>query len=214
MTPIDITLDSETESDRRGTLQFELVNGSEIDAVILASQVIWCFRARDADLSRTDELYNDPHCRSAWLIDETSVIGGKTSFSYHQAFSAPKSLPLLQVYVQVSYARGDRLRIGREVPVDSSVMACSADHHFATYQILDEAKFRGLVQKERYITFDRSLGKTSSDRLDDPHAGFYSTGFSVTAEGEPLCGIGRHDLANYFGIKSSNSIQQAWVPAK
>jgi hypothetical protein len=213
MTPIDITLDSETESNRRVTLQFELVNGSGIDAVILASQVMWCFRAPDAGLSRMDELYNDPQCRWAGLIDETSVIGGKTSFSYHQAFSGPKDLPLLQLYVQVWYARGDRLRIGPEVQVDSSAIACSADH-FATYQILDEAKFKGLVQKERYITFESSLGKTSSEGVDGQHPGFYPTGFYMTAEREPLCGIGRDDLANYLGVKFSNSIQQAWVPTK
>jgi hypothetical protein len=70
--------------------------------------------------------------------------------------------------------------------------------HIATFRILDESRLRGLVQKDRYITY-----------------GGYPTAptYWMTTKGEPLCVAGADDLINYFGVTPITSIQRDWLPA-
>jgi hypothetical protein len=195
-----VKVHSETKSDRRATVEFELVNGSDVDAVILASRVMWCFRPSNAGIeTNMDKLYNDHHCAWGALILHTTVIHGKTSFSYHQAFSAPKDRPFLQLFVKVWFARSDRLRIDPgEVEVDASKTASCSAGHVATYRLLDDAKIKGLVQRAHYITYE----------------GYPTAPVAwLSTEGEPLCGGGQ-DLIRYFGVTYIQSNQQEWLSMK
>ena len=76
--------------------------------------------------------------------------------------------------------------------------SCSAGH-IATYRLLDESKIKGLVQKERFITFEGPANGTT---------------YSITTKGEPLCGARENDLTRYFGVKSITSNQGFWLSMK
>jgi hypothetical protein len=80
--------------------------------------------------------------------------------------------------------------------VAGETSSCS-NGHIATYEVLDESKIKGLVQKERFITYQ---GKRN-----------VSTSYIITAEGEPLCGAGKEDLARYFGATTTSSHQRFWL---
>jgi hypothetical protein len=62
VTSVAIEVRGETESDRQGTFQVQLHNASEVDALVLASRVMWCFDPSNANWkTNMDELYKDPH---------------------------------------------------------------------------------------------------------------------------------------------------------
>jgi hypothetical protein len=126
-------------------------------------------------------------CWAAPVLYGLTEVDGKTSFINHRAFSVPENFQYVQLLVKVFYARSDRLRLGKELTIDPSKAAAECPRgHIATYPLLPEAKFSGLVQKERYLT----LHSSTPQDLE---------GFSLTAKGESLCGSGSEDLANYFG---------------
>jgi hypothetical protein len=197
-----VEVESETKSDNRVILQFELRNASEVGAVILTSRVVYCSRSSNTGLNyNLDALYSDPQCIAGQVISDASRIDGNTTFPYHAAFSAPKDRPFLQLLVSVWYARSDRLRIAPDkVNITAGETASCSSGHIATYRLLDESKIKGLVQKDRFITFE---GK--------PNA---STTYSITTEGQPLCGARENDLTRYFGATFASSIQTFWLSSK
>jgi hypothetical protein len=189
-----------TEKERRGTTQFAVQNGSETGALILLSHEIMCFRESDADLD-TNKLSEDKDCESWRPITAMSPLNGKTSYIIHEAFSKSKDKQFVYLYVKVYYARSDRLRIGDEVVVDAAQKANCSRGHIATYRLSDDAKFKGLVLKERYITYE-------GDTASDPAA------YSITVKGEPLCDPSRYDLPTDLGVSWVESRQQDWLPVK
>jgi hypothetical protein len=192
-----VTVQGESKSSRRGSIQFDIKNDSDVTALILASDVHSCFRHSDAEVKYDDDaLFADDDCDYDRAISNLSEIDGHTSFPYYDSFSKPMDRPFFQLSVKVWYARNDRLRIGDEIKVDSAQAADCTDH-FATYPILDEAKFRGLVQKERYITY-----------FGDPD---YSLGYNITAKGEPLCTGRGYDFAEYYGVNTVSRGQEDWL---
>jgi hypothetical protein len=108
-----VSVQSETEFDRRGNVQYKLRNGSEVGAVVLKSWWMWCFRRSNHGLNTNmDELLNDPMCQYGESIGRTSLIDGKSDFAASQGFTVQKDRQFLQMFVRVEYARSDRLRIG------------------------------------------------------------------------------------------------------
>jgi hypothetical protein len=202
ITPAVVEVESETESDYQVNLQFQLQNTSEIGAAILTSRVMYCARSSSIGLNYDmDALYTDPDCTAGQVIRDLSRLDGKTSFAYSTAFLAPKDQPYLQLFVRVWYARSDRLRISPD-KVDVAVSEsdkCSSGH-IVTYRILDESKVKGLVQKDRYLTFE---GRPDA-----------STTYSMTSKGEPLCGGRENELTRYFGALIAGSNQQFWLSPK
>jgi hypothetical protein len=193
-----VQVQGESKSSRRGSIHFEIKNDSDVGAVILKSDVFSCFRRSDAEANYDiDALFDDDDCDYDSAMQILSRIDGNTSFPYYDSFSKPKNRPFLQLKIKVWYARSDRLRIGEEIKVDTAKTASCTDGHFATYPIKNEAKFRGLVQKERYITYE-----------GDPD---FSLGYNITAKGEPLCSGRNYDFADYYGIKWVERGQEDWL---
>jgi hypothetical protein len=146
-----------------------------------------------------DELYSDrDHCTYGGVVEDPSLLDGNSYFVYQKAFAVPKDQQFLQLFVRVFHARSDRLRVGPKVTDLPETVSCSAGH-VATYQLWDEAKFKGVVQKDRYITYE------------GPRGGY---GFHITAKGEKLCSTGRDDLFMHYGVRPVWSYQQFWLSVK
>lgn len=201
ISPAVVNVQSQTSSGNRVSFRLQLQNAGEVGALILQSRIIMCPRAFDAVLiSDINVLQSDTQCRSGSLITNQSVIDGETSFPYVTTLIALKDQPLLQVVVGVWYVRSDRLRIAPDpVTVSSAETASCSLGHIATYRLLDESKIKGLVQKERLITF---------------HGSAHLSAYSITTRGEPLCGPGENELSRYFGVRGTTSSQTIWLPVR
>jgi hypothetical protein len=202
VTNLVVQVQSHTAKELRGNLQFALQNGSEVGARVLASWSAWCFSTDTRVNIELNTLSNNKvrQCWAAPVLYGLTDVDGKTSFINHRAFSVPENFQYVQLLVKVFYARSDRLRLGEKLKIDSSKVAAECPRgHIATYPVLPEAKFSGLVQKERYLT----LHSRTPQNLE---------GFSLTAKGEALCGSGSEDLANYFGVTWIESRQYDWLP--
>jgi hypothetical protein len=112
-----------------------------------------------------------------------------------------KNRQFVYFYIKVYYARSDRLRIGDDVNVDATQKANCLKGHKFTNRLMDDAKFKGLVVKERYITYE---GGTDTD----PEA------YHITVKGEPLCGPSQYDLPTHLGVTWVESRQQDLLPVK
>jgi hypothetical protein len=203
VTRVVLDVRSETESERRGSIYYELQNLTDVDALILTSHWEWCFRPSDADLETTTAQPSDGLCSYGQLVGTTSTIHGKVPFVYQWTFSEPKERQFFQLFVTVEYARNDRLRIdyNSSETMNEDIKVTKADGcsgELKIYPILDEARFQGLVQKQRYLTYDID----NITQLPRYH---------LTAKGEPWC-VSRGDLDSHYGITTVTSRQRDWLP--
>lgn len=189
------------QQERRGVVDVKLQNNSDIGALILASEVIMCFRESNANLEYVVEnLYNDrDHCATSVIVTNLSQVEAKSSWTHHQSFRAPVGRPFAQLVVQVWYARVDRLRVDiaseQKQPGGSS---CPGE--LTIYRLEDEARFRGVVQRDRFLVFRDDL------------SGIGDRYHYLIAEDESYCtDNSRYDIAGYVGRKEIRIHHEDWL---
>jgi hypothetical protein len=194
----------------RGVLTVQLRNQGDVGALILASEVTLCFRQDDVNLEYDiEKLYHDKYCTTDVILEHTSKVDAKSTWTYHSAFTTTPDRPLAQVVAHVWYARNDRIRIGPEIlrkpesrpPSEDLRTGCKGST--TRYRLIDDARFKGVVARHRYLTYD--------DRGGSGDAYFF-----LTTEGEPLCLQSRYDLDRQLGTTDVVIHTEDWlqVPSK
>jgi hypothetical protein len=98
----------------------------------------------------------------------------------------------------VSYARTDRLRVD---PAGSTVKkrprGCDGD--VFTHRLQDEARFKGVVQRDRVLVYERSSMRET---------------FVLTTVGEPLCAdVPRYQIGAHVGTGRVDVYREDWLQA-
>jgi hypothetical protein len=173
----------------QGVVEINFQNNGDVGALVLASEVTVCFtdslETVDKSLTSNQMLYDQQGeaCHTKQIFDHFSVIDGKTTWVYHSAFTTAADKPLILLQAHLWYARNDRLRIdeahvqkvtktAHPGVTDADVKACRGD--VTIYKIRDEAKFKGVVQRQRLVVYDDEHG------VGDAY-------FNLTTPGVALC---------------------------
>jgi hypothetical protein len=185
----------------RGVIEVRIRNDGAIGALVLASEVITCFRPESVDLKKinydVDKLYSDPDCRTDLIVSNLSEVGAKSTFTSHLSFITSKKKPLAQTVSMLWFVRTDRMRVDTAKPESGDKKGCRGT--VESHAIKDEARFKGVVQRDRVLVYD------------DDSSGIGDRYYQLVTKGEPVCHPSRWDIAQYLGEMYIRVNREDWL---
>jgi hypothetical protein len=194
-----VTVQHADAEDRFLVVEVQLRNNGDADTLVLAAEVIVCFRPSTNQLLTydTSTLYGDGGCRTSNIVDRLSQVDAKTSVTYHQSVIAPRDLPRVQLVARVWYARADRMRVDESSKTGPELkVGCLGE--VMTYRIRDDARFKGVAQRERILVYDEGSGPERN-------------AFYLTTKGAPPCAKPRYDIAENLGTAYLRVNREDWL---
>ena len=193
-----VTVQHADANDRFFAVEVQLRNNGDVATLVLAAEVIICFRSTNQNLSydvRT--LYGDGACRTSAIVDELSQVDARSSVTYHRSFTT-RDRPLVQLVARVRYARADRLRVDESSRTGPELkVGCLGG--VTTYRIRDDARFKGVAQRERILVYDEGTGPEEN-------------AFYVTTSGAPLCAKPpQYDIGENLGTVYLRVNREDWL---
>lgn len=175
-----------------GVVEVAIHNKSDVAALVLASQLRICFRGSIAEQEKP--------CPPGQVMDALSTVDAKSTMTYHTPFEAtPPDNAIISLYAAIWYARADRLRVAREsaqdIPHPGKCDECSGK--VTTYRLRDEARFKGVVQRDRLLVYDETKDNVK---------------FYLTTSGQPLCqDPPRYQVHEQLGVRNFWVRSEEWL---
>jgi len=195
-----VTVQHADAKHRLGTVEVQLRNNGDVATLVLAAEVIVCLRPTihptlDYHVST---LYGDGACGTSRIVADLSQVDAKSSVTYHRSFIARRDTPLVQLVARVWYARADRLRVDESSRTGPDLKAgCLGG--VTTWRIRDDARFKGVAQRQRILVFDQGNGPKENE-------------FYETTSGAPLCASPpRYDIGDNLGTAYKRVDREDWL---
>jgi hypothetical protein len=203
----------------QGTVELEIRNNSDVGALVLASELVLCYRDGPAAFLRQESLYTDPTCITESIFDVLSTLDAKSSWKIRHGFTHPAlstgPVKSVQAIVLLWYARQDRLRIDNS-SVEEIDPGPPCKGPLVTYAVLEESRYKGVVQRDRRLNY--YYGSADKVSVQNGSGDAY---FALTTEGEPPCSDGAYDyglprpsdygIADYVGMTSLRLNHEDWL---
>lgn len=194
----------------RGIVEVDIRNSGHVTALVLASELIICFRSEPTDFLGQDELYADPACITHVIFEALSDLDSRSTWTIRRTFSkspseSDKAYRLVQAVVLLWHARGDRLRVDVNSRLDLPNEPDCRPGELARYDVEPESRYKGVVQTQRRLLY-----------LDTREGG--DRYFALGTKGEPSCDSNeglpkdsRYEIDQYVGLTTLRLNHEDWL---
>jgi hypothetical protein len=204
-----------TSNGPHGVVKVKITNSGDVGALILASELIVCFREGPHNLRALDDLYDDDACRTEQIYDDLTEIDARSTWEIQSVIGRDKT-PLNRRFVEATvrlwYARQDRLKVGSQIPdleLEDDASVCSSQYRkndkLTGFKIMDDSRQQGVVQKSRRVVY------LSQGDEGDAY-------FALQVRGDHICSVehgrprwSKYPVAESVGEKDLWTTYEGWL---
>ena len=181
----------------RGILRYTATNPTDSRVLVVRHELIACWwKSGEKMVWAIPKMRERSNCRQFIPIQRSNWIAGNSTYTWQTTMSIPADAAQIVVLSRISIARGDRLRVSRDVSTGGPKMkGCGPDDQV---DIVDESRLKSLAQEDKYVVYDQTV--RSSD-------GFYLASDPVS----DCLGDDPYRLAEYYGVSTHQTLYQTWV---
>jgi hypothetical protein len=202
----------------RGVVDIDIRNNGDVQALVLASEVVTCFRSGPTESIEEGKLYKDRACRTDVLFPNLTELDKNSSWKIRKVFNRPPlfdsghTIRVVQVVVFLRYARLDRLRVNSNSQQRVGWQpTCMKGAILTQYEVQGESVYKSVVQRPRRLLYLAPPPRPNGNGGDRY--------FALSTEGEPLCrsedGLpkpSRYDISGHVGQRTIRIDYDDWLP--